>query len=86
MHFLSRGSKLLRDQGDSSRPEVILHDPAAAGPQNLDDLFRNAELQERVGKLIAAAMARVETSPSGSAALETWPKFDLNSLSRKSLS
>ena len=87
MHLLSRGWQLLGERGDSSRrPDLILHDPAAAGPQNLDDPFRNAELQEKVGKLIAAAMARAGTSSPGTGDLEAWPKFDLKSLSPKSLS
>jgi hypothetical protein len=36
-------------------PEVIVHDPAALGPQNLDDVFRDRKVQERVAETIARA-------------------------------
>jgi hypothetical protein len=36
-------------------PEVIVHDPAAQGPQDLDDVFRDRKVQERVAETIARA-------------------------------
>ncbi|MBX9776297.1 MAG: hypothetical protein K2Y71_18110 [Xanthobacteraceae bacterium] len=39
----------------SVSPEVIVHDPSAAGPQDLDDVFRNEDVQRRVADLIAAS-------------------------------
>jgi hypothetical protein len=41
--------------GAPSHPELFVHDPSAAMPYNLDDPFRGAAFQERVGKLLAAA-------------------------------
>jgi hypothetical protein len=38
----------------SRRPEVFLHDPAAALPRDLDDPFDNADVQTKVGKILAA--------------------------------
>lgn len=35
-------------------PLVIVHDPAAEGPQNLDDPFLDRQSQERIGKIIGA--------------------------------
>ncbi len=32
---------------------VVIHDPAAAGPKDLDDPFGDDDVQERVGKVIA---------------------------------
>lgn len=41
--------------GASSKkgPEVFLHDPAATMPHNLDDPFYDAEVQKKVGKILA---------------------------------
>lgn len=38
----------------SRRPEVFLHDPAAAKPHDLDDPFADADVQAKVGKILAA--------------------------------
>jgi hypothetical protein len=38
-----------------ANPEVIVHDPSAARPQDLDDVFRNEDIQRRVAELIAAS-------------------------------
>ena len=46
------------------RETVILHDPAAERPHDLDDPFFDANVQRRVGALIASAMLRVQR-PSG---------------------
>lgn len=56
MNLLSR---IRRFWGGASscRPEVFVHDPAAAMPHNLDDPFHNAEVQAKVGELLAAAGA-----------------------------
>ena len=32
---------------------VVVRDPQAQGPKNLDDPFHDPEIQERIGKLIA---------------------------------
>jgi hypothetical protein len=36
-------------------PEVILHDPAAARPHDLDDPFFDPNVQQRVADIIAGA-------------------------------
>ena len=38
-----------------SPPEVILHDPAASKPHDLDDPFFDRKVQEQVGQAIANA-------------------------------
>lgn len=40
--------------------EVIIHDPAAAGPKDLDDPFDDAAVQQRVGSVIAQSKAPVK--------------------------
>jgi hypothetical protein len=60
MNLLSRGWQFcLSRAGLSPRrgPEVILHNPAAAMPHDLDDPFHSEAAQEKVGKLIADAHA-----------------------------
>jgi hypothetical protein len=42
---------------------VVLHDPAAGRPQNLDNPFQDARAQERVGDLIARATRTPERKP-----------------------
>jgi hypothetical protein len=42
---------------------VILHDPAAGRPKNLDNPFHDARAQERVGDLIARATRAPERKP-----------------------
>jgi hypothetical protein len=37
------------------RAGVIVHDPQAQDPKNLDDPFIDPEVQERIGKFIARA-------------------------------
>ena len=51
------------DRSRSSRrlPEVIIHDPAAQGPQDLDDPFLDTKAQARVGQVIARAARRPES-------------------------
>lgn len=34
-------------------PQVVVHDPKASEPRNLDDTFFDDEAKERVGKVIA---------------------------------
>ena len=40
---------------DTMRRDVILHDPDATKPHDLDDPFSDAKAQERIGKTIANA-------------------------------
>lgn len=37
------------------KPDVIVHDPAAQGAQDLDDPFLDPKARERAGQLIARA-------------------------------
>lgn len=53
MNLLSRAWRFCG--GAPSRPELFVHDPAAAMPYNLDNPFHGAEFQANVGKLLAAA-------------------------------
>jgi hypothetical protein len=39
----------------SKRPCVVLHDPGAERPHDLDDPFFEREVQERIGGMIASA-------------------------------
>jgi hypothetical protein len=39
----------------SSRPGVIVHDPASSRPHDLDDPFFEGRVQEQVGQAIATA-------------------------------
>ena len=38
-----------------TNPEVVVHDPAAAKPHDLDDPFFDRKVQERMGAAIAKA-------------------------------
>ena len=55
----------------SSRPRtgVLLHDPAASRPHNLDDPFFDENVQKRVADIIAGTarkdVARNQSRPSG---------------------
>lgn len=40
--------------------EVIIHDPAAEGPKDLDDPFDDATVQQRVGSVIAQSKKPVK--------------------------
>jgi hypothetical protein len=42
----------------SSRPAVIVHDPAASRPHDLDDPFFERRIQEGVGRAIAEAVLK----------------------------
>lgn len=54
MDLIARVRRLLRGRKDpSGHPEVFLHDPAGAKPHDLDDPFRGAAVQDKVGKIIA---------------------------------
>jgi hypothetical protein len=55
MNLLSRAWRFCG--GAPSHPELFVHDPSAAMPYNLDDPFHDAEVQAKVGKLIAAVRA-----------------------------
>jgi hypothetical protein len=37
----------------ASGPKVVVHDPAASGPHDLDDPFYDAKIQSRLGDMIA---------------------------------
>lgn len=37
------------------RRGVVIHDPAASGPRDLDDPFQDPEVQERAARVIAQA-------------------------------
>lgn len=43
------------ERGELARPEVIVHDPGAQGPYDLDDPFHDPGVQSRVATVIAAA-------------------------------
>lgn len=50
----------------SSPPvDVVIHNPAADGPQNLDDPFVDAEAQRRVGEFIARNAAKRGPTETG---------------------
>ena len=50
---------LIGDRQSRDRiPEVVLHDPKAQGPQNLDNPFLDTKAQARVGDLIGRAARR----------------------------
>lgn len=63
MNLLSRAWRFCRGGARRDRvspnreAEVILHDPLAAMPRNLDDPFHDPAVQEKVGKLIADSCA-----------------------------
>jgi hypothetical protein len=40
------------------RSDVIVHDPEASKPKNLDDPFIDPIVQERIGKMIASSARR----------------------------
>lgn len=40
---------------EADLPEVIVHDPAAQAPHDLDDPFFDEEVQSRIGDVIAGA-------------------------------
>jgi hypothetical protein len=44
------------------KPEVIVHDPGAQGPKNLDNPFIDPKAQDRVGKLIAGQSSKKSSS------------------------
>jgi hypothetical protein len=44
----------------ANSPDVILHDPAAHGPRDLDDPFFDPKVQSRVGSVIAKNAAKKE--------------------------
>jgi hypothetical protein len=52
-NLFARVWRLCRGAASPHRSEVFLHDPAAAMPHNLDDPFHDAEVQKRVGKIVA---------------------------------
>jgi hypothetical protein len=54
------GQSLLRMTGQKARPAegVIVHDPAADAPHDLDDPFYDPDVQARVGETIAGAMRK----------------------------
>ena len=44
-----------REQAPPALPEVVVHDPEAAKPHDLDDPFFDGKIQERIGGAIAKA-------------------------------
>jgi len=46
---------LTRRGSSLGKSGVLLHDPAASSPHNLDDPFFNPEVQSRVARMIAGA-------------------------------
>ena len=46
-------SKVIRRFKTQPEPMVIVHDPAAAEPHNLDDPFWDEKVQERMGAAIS---------------------------------
>ena len=50
-------TKLLR-----ARPDIVIHDPGASKPHDLDDPFFDAKVRERVGAIVAkAALKKVKS-------------------------
>ena len=45
-------------QKDSPSPDVIVHDPAAERPHDLDDPFFDKKIQSRIGDVIAKNAAK----------------------------
>ena len=43
-------------------PGVVLHDPQADKPKDLDDPFQDADTQKRIGELIARITTRSKTN------------------------
>jgi hypothetical protein len=52
------GQRRRRATSSGKQPDVIVHDPSAAGPRDLDDVFRDEDVQRRVAELIAASKKR----------------------------
>jgi hypothetical protein len=46
---------LVYGEGAPAAPEVVVHDPAAQGPRDLDDPFIDDRAQTRAGDVIAGA-------------------------------
>ena len=44
-----------KETAPSTFPEVVVHDPMAAKPHDLDDPFFDGKVQERIGGAIAKA-------------------------------
>jgi hypothetical protein len=57
-NLFARAWRFCRGGASSRRPEVFLHDPAGAMPHNLDDPFHDAEVQAKVGKILAGNRAK----------------------------
>jgi hypothetical protein len=55
---LKMWSLIVDRQSRERSPEVVLHDPKAQGPQNLDNPFLDTKAQARVGDLIGRAARR----------------------------
>jgi hypothetical protein len=55
---LKMWSLIVDRQSRERIPEVVLHDPKAQGPQNLDNPFLDTKAQARVGDLIGRAARR----------------------------
>jgi hypothetical protein len=58
-HSLSRmwawSWAVLSRKGSRTAPRVVVHDPAASGPHDLDDPYHDSTIQSRFGDLIARA-------------------------------
>ena len=48
-------SAMTRRQSEPAKPPVVIHDPAAQRPHDLDDPFFDPAVQTRVGDVIANA-------------------------------
>ena len=53
-HLLSALARLKRKPA----PEVIVHDPAADAPHDIDDPFFDQKVKDRVGAVISKSAAR----------------------------
>jgi hypothetical protein len=51
MNIFSKFMALFQEPAPA--PQVVVHDPKASEPRNLDDTFFDEEAKERVGKAIA---------------------------------
>jgi hypothetical protein len=55
MNIISRIMARFRPQ---PQPEVVVHDPKASAPRNLDDTFFDEGAQERAGEAIANSIRK----------------------------
>lgn len=52
-----------RGDDATNHPAVIIHDPAAQGPRDLDDPFFDPAVQSRMGEIIAKTTSKKDAQP-----------------------